>query len=965
MLRKAFKALSLLFCLALTLIAFDAGAQTHETHETSYLPDVAGPGSTIVATFNDPDATGPSGTATIAFEDASGHRSYVHAATNALHKVVFKVAPGAVAVWLASAKTIISRDATVNGTDLVANIPQHGPAIERAATAYERGGASQGIFNLQTRAIDPLHAEVLVDGRSTGTDTLAASDRSIKARFASDEPLGRHVISVRSGHQRTNGVKADLVTLRADPVPPGGTGSVRTLRVHVDGLPRGDRAIMSFHIAGSARLENGEENATVPVQDGIAEVRIRGEHAGEAIVQFGLHAALDVLADEASGSGGPPTTTTRETPGPGLRPPPTPTPTPLTPGDIDKPAIYGHDDYSCQTRVLDAWMEPTQGVWQDDPIFPDQGGKQLVRDKNPNRILYHAELPLVARRDTVLGGVLHYEKNGKQVNVHDRNHIVFKLRTNCTRDLEVHFHFEVSQIGIIIDEWNDENVLHAPLLGAPSNTPRIVELSIPAENGVPRSDTFAFKNTLFKYLLTAKIEDEHGNPTGLRMDVDGDVVPSFGFSVHFVPVIVSPVDATAGTAALLTSAGQLGTDNTKWVNDYYPERPGNIRGVLEPTQNLTSTSIPDVTSWQIRNHTNAVHSNRNQSLLDAINDRLSVQTMLEDAGRVVAVMTTREFYATFANKGIGAYTSRATAQSRGGTALNYKFIVEQWTDVSTETTAHELAHTLVPGWMDLANDQELPAMTRQCKTAQYHDVRTNWAFGLRLNISGNKTRKPINARDPIMSASDPRGEFWIAQCSYWLLQDVLRNVVPDPPLILVRGILNRNGRRVEGALGPEYDLRGIPSLTSRAGGQYNIVLKDASGATLASYSFTPIWRPPDIEVERNSFPFAFMVPAPNAQVREVDLYGRSGKLATFLRAAAAPVARLRSMKASAKRVAMSWDAPAGSLCTVLYAANGKDYITEAFETDSRTLSFKVQVARGLVKLIVTKDGRSMEVVRKL
>ncbi|HEV2262782.1 MAG TPA: hypothetical protein VGR69_10895 [Candidatus Rubrimentiphilum sp.] len=930
--------------------------------ETAYAPDVAGPGSTIVATFSDAQTAGPSGHALVAFEDSKGHRTFFQALTDAQHRVAFKVAEGVVAVWLFkdfdaranpdahAVKTIISRDAIVNGTQPVANIARAGPAIERAATAYERGGASGGIFSMQTRGVDPLNAQVLVDGHALGADTLAASDRSIKARFADNEPLGRHSISVASGTKRSNSVKADLVTLRADPLPPSETGSVQTLRVHVDGLPRTDRGTMYFHIAGSARLESGGENTSVPMTNGIAEVRIRGEHAGPALVNFTLHALLDVA--EGGGYVSTGHTKTRETPPPGQRytPPPTPTPTPLTPGDIGKPVIYGHDDYSCQTRVLDAWMEPTQGVWQDDVIFPDQDGKQYVRDKDSSRILYHAELPLIQNRDTVLSGVTHYLKNGTPTYINDRNHIVFNLRTNCTRNLKVHFHFIAVQTTSVA-EWDDSTKMNAPLAGAPSQKPRIVRIAIDAEKGVPRGKPFQFVQNYTRYQITAKVLDEHDIPTGLKMDVDGDVVPAYGFSVHFVPVILSREDNSPITEDLLSRLAQRGAEDANWIGDYYPIPAKAIYGVLEDPVIIVSKNVPGKAA-----------GSRDQALLDGINDRLSVQTMLENGGRVVAVMTIRQFHKDFAEPKTAAYTALTKFQNNGGKAFNNKFIVEPDNYTDTVTTAHEVAHTLVPGWMKVTQNQVMPAMESQCKTAQYHDNFKDWAYGLQLNFRGSDWRLPMRARTPIMSGVTALP--WIAQCTYWLLTDVLRNVVPDPPLILVRGSLSRSGTRIHGTLGPEYDLRGVPSLTAHGPGQYTIALKNASGAVMATYGFDAIWRPVDSEIERNTFPFAFTVPA-HSGVRTVEVDGPNGALATFLRSDVAPFAQIRSLIRSGKTATIEWNAPATSLSTVLYAANRKDYIGKAFETQTRRLIFKVAGRGGLVKLIVAKDGRSTETVRIL
>ena len=286
---------------------------TGTSNETSYAPDIAGPGSTIVATFTDPaHPSGPSGQALVAFEDSKGHRTFFRTLSDAQHHVTFKVAEGAVAVWLfksftrdgkpdsAVVKTVISRAADVEGTEPIESIAAHGPAITRAATAYERGGMSKGLISVQTRSNDPTTSRLLVDGSYLPADTVAASDRNVKALLRSTTALGRHRISLVSRNDdlmpptvtHSNSVPVDIVALRADPVAPSETGTVETLTVHVAGLPSRDSASMYFSVSGSARLENGGETAQVPVVNGIAQVRIRGEHSGPALIKFHLIARL-------------------------------------------------------------------------------------------------------------------------------------------------------------------------------------------------------------------------------------------------------------------------------------------------------------------------------------------------------------------------------------------------------------------------------------------------------------------------------------------------------------------------------------------------------------------------------------------------------------------------------------------------------------------------------------------------
>lgn len=277
------------------------GAGAHD--ETAYLPDVAGPSSQIVATFSDPQQNGPSGQVLVAFEDKSGHRSFFKTVANAQRHVFFKVIEGAVAVWLfksfkedgtpddAAVKCVIGGN--VPETQAVPRVSGNGPAITRASSAYERGGSGNGIVSVQTRGNDPAASQMLMDGNGSGIQTLAASNTSVKARLDDDAPLGRHMFSLRSGSKTSAAIPADVVVLRADPVAGGEPGTVHTLTVHCDGLPPADAGTMYFQVSGAARLEDGSQTTSVPVINGIAQVRIRGISAGAALVKFKLQARIN------------------------------------------------------------------------------------------------------------------------------------------------------------------------------------------------------------------------------------------------------------------------------------------------------------------------------------------------------------------------------------------------------------------------------------------------------------------------------------------------------------------------------------------------------------------------------------------------------------------------------------------------------------------------------------------------
>lgn len=75
------------------------------------------------------------------------------------------------------------------------------------------------------------------------------------------------------------------VTMTVDPIAPSEVGSVQTVRVHVHGLMTGQ---MLFEVSGAAQLLSGQSSVTVPVENGIAQIQIRGISKGQAAVKYQL-----------------------------------------------------------------------------------------------------------------------------------------------------------------------------------------------------------------------------------------------------------------------------------------------------------------------------------------------------------------------------------------------------------------------------------------------------------------------------------------------------------------------------------------------------------------------------------------------------------------------------------------------------------------------------------------------------
>lgn len=271
-------------------------------NESAYLPDVAGPSSEIVGTVDDPDQSGPSAQVLVQYEDRQGRSKFFKTLTDVHHLVHLRALADTARITLFKAfdragkpdghavHCEIAQDGVVKGTDAVARLPARGPAITRASSAYERG--ARGLVNLQTRGLDAGSTILTLDGSPQGIRTLALSDMSAKGQIESETPLGTHTVGAMGANGRTNDVPTDVVALRPDPLAPTRPGVVQTLTVHCDGLPANHPAVMYFSVSGAAQLADGGETTSVPVKDGIAQVRIRGARAGQALVRFKLHVVI-------------------------------------------------------------------------------------------------------------------------------------------------------------------------------------------------------------------------------------------------------------------------------------------------------------------------------------------------------------------------------------------------------------------------------------------------------------------------------------------------------------------------------------------------------------------------------------------------------------------------------------------------------------------------------------------------
>jgi hypothetical protein len=280
--------------------------------ESAYLPPIAGPGGTIVATVTDTEEAGPHGVIVGTVDDQGRHK-YFETITDSKGKVAFLVPAAVTSILLfrhfdpqgnpsnAATTQIGATPHLPESEPLPANrIPSQGPAITEGNSVIDTGAGGQGAIRLHTRGADPLTTRVLVDGKEL--EPLSASDTSVTARLPQGTALGSHRIGIQSGGVKSNSFTADVVKLVSDPVGPMHSGSKATVVVHVEGVPVGQKAMMHFEVSGAAKLRSGSEAVDVPIRNGAAQVEIEGVHPGELRVKY-VMSVQDLWSGDGSGGG--------------------------------------------------------------------------------------------------------------------------------------------------------------------------------------------------------------------------------------------------------------------------------------------------------------------------------------------------------------------------------------------------------------------------------------------------------------------------------------------------------------------------------------------------------------------------------------------------------------------------------------------------------------------------------------
>ena len=283
--------------------------------------------------------------------------------------------------------------------------------------------------------------------------------------------------------------------------------------------------------------------------------------------------------------------------------------------------------------------------------------------------------------------------------------------------------------------------------------------------------------------------------------------------------------------------------------------------------------------------------------------------------RVVAVFAEDDFRRLEPNRDTTAFTV--------GPTVSYVAL-----DADYFTVAHELAHTMPWDW----SDRQMRALFN----FSYHNeaepiTGVGRGFDVRYrHLMGEGTHAVMGSTGwedkqdriswllkPLTHDNSPStiAGKWIAQGTYWHLLDFLSTPIPDPDLLLVRGLIahprHTSGYRAE--FRPFYEFTSIADPAGAASGDFEIVLRGAGGTILGRYPFTPVWTPEDLH--RTLPVAAFSCAVPNRPgIAEVELVGRSGNLARQQVSPRPPQVRIvfptpaASLKVHDHRVRIEWTA---------------------------------------------------------
>lgn len=667
----------------------------------------------------------------------------------------------------------------------------------------------------------------------------------------------------------------------------------------------------------------------------------------------------------------------------------------------------------CNYYRTGGWFQPTQGVFQDDPTFPQVthgiGGlvptKGLQFEQINEQGTYMAWVPMIAGRDTVLIGAERYrKKDGSVVPAGDYFRIVIKGKGNCSRGVPVKMRFRITDSAGSRVLWVSPVVGVVPLEGAHRPIESDFELRLFHGDGIPTRDVGPFRiegRDGSPYSIVADlIREDNGLPTGLMVSVGGTVEVMQPPVVKVVPLILN--DFPVGDeekAGLELFAERLALGIEMFIPDMFPLPPGSITAFSGQLVNhaeldpMKESPLPKLITEQ---ETAEKRRKMAQDIFDArVADRLGTAGMLGGADRIVAVVRDRsgggsdmDRLADNAAGLIGStkvvYVAAYDAEPpvpgvrpRTGPASHLETITTTIPGAAAgnrgsgriiHIVAHELTHSLPDKlWSGETGDRH--NMMKSCGR-NYHNNSGGWAQGMRLTNAGAPMRNYVRNVMSFMGPSS-RTPRWVDQCTYAHLISAMRNK-PDPELFLVRAILSRVDGVTGATLAPGYDLLGVADATTNGPGTWSLRALDRRKRVLATYPFEPVWQSED-NVPRSVIPIAFRIPA-TPDVARIELWHGERALASRDMPVRRPAlyVSLPQLDPAGKSARVVWNVRAQAkmpvLATLLYSADrGKTYDEQIFEKPVReaVVSLDPAAAEHTIKVIVTDGARSAEQIVRI
>ncbi|HJZ11162.1 MAG TPA: hypothetical protein VJ521_03375, partial [Acidobacteriota bacterium] len=539
----------------------------------------------------------------------------------------------------------------------------------------------------------------------------------------------------------------------------------------------------------------------------------------------------------------------------------------------------------CEVSDVKGAFEPAQGVWQDDPFFKqynaDKAGDRLKKESETS---YRAELPMVHDRKTLLFGI------GET----DFNEIIIKGNTTGSEPIEVEVLFTLFERSTKLETIYRSPEKTTVYLRGRCGKKKEFTIRIPTPNGLPPGKAFNMTAN-DSYRIEAELVragTEIG--TGIKVEVKGDVVQTNLPTIHFVPIILTKQSDSRLLQQLeqrlKSISDRLADESASFIDDYFPLRSKSVSVVksetrelsgflekidlpdLDKLRELSDDEIRDVLGDKVFQRLQAAKKLQLDVLdkaglllekdvtIEMLRDSLTNSRKLAKEGLVVVILSDADFT---------GYMPDPDPSGPRGIALSEKVVVVRADEgryvAGSDSVAHEIIHTQEYSW----DDRDMPD---ECGV-NYHNVAPRSSNGHRIE---NGTAEVSERKKNLASIMEPGEPWWINQCSYFHLLINLQKAV-DPAVILIRGLVARDGSKSAGALFPSYQLEGEIDLLESKIGEWAIVLRDAIGGELRRYRFDPVWKLPDTVTARKIAGFSFRVKEePN--LSRIDLEGPSGLL---------------------------------------------------------------------------------------